>query len=373
MRIYWYWPFAREEDIALALATPGPDDTLTVSALDRPGAPFLRTERVTALPELPEVRPVREGSISWILSRAHTYQARARVRSRRVAGGGFDVCHVAFVNQYTDIVGLSRIARRTNLVTTVHDVLPHRSRMPSGIQHQALAMLYRVAGTIVVHHQDVGAELMARFDVDPARVHVVPHWVSPFRDAGDRRTLSAAHRVLFFGTLRGNKGVEVLLDAVARLGPETGVQFHIAGRGDDDLERAVVAAAERCPNLTAEVGWITPERKAELFRAADLAVLPYTAFSSTSGVLHDAFGNHLPAVASDVGALRAGIEETGAGWVVPPGSASELAAAIDAAFRDAEAWQRAADGAREIAIRQAPERVGAALREVYRQAVDAGR
>jgi glycosyltransferase involved in cell wall biosynthesis len=245
--------------------------------------------------------------------------------------------------------------------------------MPRGIQHQALAMLYRVAGTIVVHHQDVGAELMDRFDVDPARVHVVPHWVSPFRDAEDRRTLSAAHRVLFFGTLRGNKGVEVLLDAVARLGPETGVQFHIAGRGDADLERAVVAAAERSPNLTAEIGWITPERKGELFRAADLAVRPYTAFSSTSGVLHDAFGNHLPAVASDVGALRAGIEETGAGWVVPPGSASELAAAIDAAFRDAEAWQRAADGAREIAIRQAPERVGAALRDVYRQAVDAGR
>jgi phosphatidylinositol alpha-mannosyltransferase len=170
---------------------------------------------------------------------------------------------------------------------------------------------------------------------------------------------------LFFGTLRENKGIEVLLDAIDRLPLDAGIRVHIAGRGDAALERAVASAAARSSVLTAELEWITPARKAELFRTADLAVLPYTAFASQSGVLHDAFGNHLPAVVADVGALRSSIEHPGAGWVVPSGSADVLAAALIEAFRDPDEWQRRADAARGVAIDQAPERVGAALLAVY--------
>jgi glycosyltransferase involved in cell wall biosynthesis len=365
MRIYWYWPFAREEDFALALATPGPADSLVLHALDRPGAPRGREGRVTVRAELPDVSDATERSLGWARSRARTYRTRARMRRDQVASGGFDVAHVAFLNQYTDVVDLRPLARRVPLVTTVHDVVPHRSRLPAVAQHQLLARLYAACGTIVVHHGDVGAELTRRFAVDPARVHVVPHWVSPFRAVDDRRVLAEHPTVLCFGTLRSNKGIEVLLRAIERLPASVPLRFHIAGRGDAALEQAVEAAAARDPRIVAEIEWITPERKAELFRTADLAVLPYTAFSSQSGVLHDAFGNHLPAVVTDVGALRASVEDAGAGWVVAPGDADALAAAIAGAFADPAAWQRAADGARSVAIDQAPARVGAALRAVY--------
>ena len=372
MRIYWYWPFAREEDFALALATPGPDDQLTLHALDRPGVPRESAGRVVVRADLPDVDAATERSVRWAISRTATYRARARARRTLVASSDFDVCHVAFLNQYTDIVDLPRLARTTRLVTTVHDVVPHRSRLPRSVQHQILARLYAACGTIVVHHDDVRTELTARFAVDPATVHVVPHWVSPFRSPDDRRSLSDARNVLFFGTLRENKGIEVLLDAVERLPADTDMRVHIAGRGDAEIERAVAAAAERSPLLTAEIDWISPARKAELFRSADLAVLPYTAFSSQSGVLHDAFGNHLPAVVTDVGALRSSIEHPGAGWVVAPGSAAALATALLEAFRDPREWQRRADAARQVAIDQAPERVGAALRAVYERAVAGG-
>ena len=372
MHLYWYWPFAREEDFALALATPGPHDFLTLHALDRPGAPRLDAGRVTVRADLPDVAPIEERSLRWAWSRATTYRARANARRHAVEQGSFDVCHVAFLNQYTDIFDLPRLAKTTNLVTTVHDVVPHRSRFPRAVQDRILARLYSVCGTIIVHHAAVGAELTERFAVDPASVHVVPHWVSPFRAADDRRSLSDAHRVLFFGTLRENKGIRVLLDAVAQIPRDAAVQVHIAGRGDGDLERAVIAAADRLPGLTAEIGWITPERKAELFREADLAVLPYTAFASQSGVLHDAFGNHLPAVVTDVGALRASVEDPGAGWVAAAGSADELAETLVAAFRERGEWQRRSDAARRVAIDQAPERVGAVLRGVYASVLGIG-
>ena len=133
----------------------------------------------------------------------------------------------------------------------------------------------------------------------------------------DRRTLSAPPTVLCFGTLRRNKGIPELLAAIERIGPDAGIRFRIAGRGDADLEAAVAAAAARLPQLDAELEWITPDRKVELFRAADLAVLPYTAFSSQSGVLHDAFGSHLPAVVTDVGALPASVARDRRGLVGP--------------------------------------------------------
>jgi glycosyltransferase involved in cell wall biosynthesis len=320
---------------------------------------------VTIRADLPDVAPTAEGSARWLASRARTYVERARARRHAVRTGGFDVAHVAFLNQYTDLVALRRLARIVPLVTTVHDVVPHEPRLPGPVQHRLLAALYAGAGTIVVHHDDVGAELHERFAIPTNRIQVVPHWVSPHRARDDRRTLSARPTVLCFGTLRRNKGIPELLDAVERIGPDAGIRFRIAGRGDADLEAAVRAAADRLPQLEAELEWITPERKVELFRTADLAVLPYTAFSSQSGVLHDAFGSHLPAVVTDVGALPASVARTGAGWSVPAGSVDALADAITAALRDPLAWQRASDGARAVAIDQSPARVGAALRAVY--------
>ena len=369
MRIYWYWPFAREEDVALAHATPGPDDTLTVHALDRPGAPRESTDRVTIRAELPDVAARSEGTLRWAASRIATYRRRARLRQAALTRDHFDVAHVAFLNQYTDIVDLRRIARRLPLVTTIHDVVPHRTRLPAGIQHRQLAALYRHCGTIIVHHRDVGSELTERFGTAPELIHVVPHWVSPFRPVDDRRSLASDPTVLCFGTLRQNKGIPELLAAIERIGADAGIRFHIAGRGDADLEALVLAAAERLPQLRAEIEWITPERKTQLMRDADLMVLPYTSFSSQSGVLHDAFGSHLPAVVTDVGALRASVIDGGAGWSVSPGSVDELAASIRGAFADPQRWQRASDAARQIAIDQAPERIGAALRAVYRDAI----
>jgi glycosyltransferase involved in cell wall biosynthesis len=370
MRIYWYWPFAREEDITLARATPGPQDTLTVHALDRPGAPAAETGRVTILPVLPDIAERTEHSPRWAASRVRTYAERSRARRTLLRTGAFDVAHVAFLNPYTDVVALRRLAGTVPIVTTVHDVLPHRARLPAGVQHRLLDRLYRVCGTIVVHHADVGAELTERFGTPPARIHVVPHWVSPFRDLDDRRSLGDPPTVLCFGTLRRNKGIPQLVDAIERIDPAHGIRFHVAGRGDADLEALLRDAAARLPQLTVELEWITPARKTELLRAADLMVLPYTAFSSQSGVLHDAFGSHLPAVVTDVGALRSSVVDAGAGWVVPPGAPDALAEALVGAFADPNAWQRASDGARQVAIDQGPDRTGATLRAVYADALE---
>jgi len=368
VRIYWYWPFARLEDFDLAESTALEGDELVLHALDRPGVPRESTSRVKVRAELPEVTPMASGSVVWAASRASTYMRRLRLRSDVLRSDNFDVAHVAFLNRFTDVVDLNRIRRSVCLVSTVHDVVPHEARLPPAAQDLLLGRLYSACGTIVVHHDVVREELLSRFSVDPARVHVVPHWVSSPRLPNDERSLSDPPSVLFFGTMRRNKGILLLLDAIEQLAP-TKVRFHFAGRGDHDIERAVEAAAARHANVTAEMRWITPERKNELFSSADLVILPYTSFSSQSGVLHDAYGHHIPVVVTDVGALGESVRSSKAGWVVPATEASALAASIQVALSDTGTWVAASRAARDAAVRQSPTNVGRALHRVYESAL----
>jgi glycosyltransferase involved in cell wall biosynthesis len=143
----------------------------------------------------------------------------------------------------------------------------------------------------------------------------------------------------------------------------------IAGAGAADVELAVRRAAEANPRITAELGFVSEERKHELYRACDLVVLPYTEFASQSGVLHDAYAHHRPVVVTDVGALGASVRDDGSGWVVPPSDAGALAGAIDAARADGRAWGQAATHAANVAADRTPEATAIRLRQVYLGAV----
>jgi glycosyltransferase involved in cell wall biosynthesis len=226
-----------------------------------------------------------------------------------------------------------------------------------------LGRQYTAANTIVVHHESVRARLVAEFAVDPARVHNVPHWVIP-APAEPRARPSASPQILFFGALRRNKGVDVLLDAFAAL-PDRDLRLVVAGRGATDVEQEVRDAAARDPRVVAEIGFVAEARKHELFRASDLVVLPYTEFSSQSGVLHDAYAHHRPVVVTDVGALGESVRDDGSGWVVPARDAEALAETLTTALANGEAWTRAAAHAGSVGLDRSPDATARRLRAVY--------
>ena len=196
------------------------------------------------------------------------------------------------------------------------------------------------------------ARLLDEFDIAPERVHDVPHWVIP-APAEPRALPSASPRILFFGALRRNKGVDVLLEAFAAL-PDRDLRLMVAGRGAANVEQEVRDAAARDPRVVAEIGFVAEARKHELFRASDLVVLPYTEFSSQSGVLHDAYAHHRPVVVTDVGALGESVRDDGSGWVVPARDAEALAQALTAALTDRDAWAQAAAHAGSVGLDRSP-------------------
>jgi glycosyltransferase involved in cell wall biosynthesis len=364
MEIYWYWPFAREEDVAVVPATVREGDHLTVHTLRRPGSPEPISEAgYSFVPTLPEVRERDEGTARWLASRATTYTARARQRRRTLRQGRFDLCHIHYLNRFTDTVDLRLLRRRLPVVADVHDVLPHQSRLPGDAEARILKPLYSAPDLLIAHHESVADALVARFAIPRRNIRLVPLVV---RDVGGQvQQLSARPEVLFFGTFRRNKGIEVLLSAIAEMRDMCDLTFRFAGRGFSDQEQMVRAAARQDRRIVPEIEWITPARKDELYRSSALVAMPYTSFASQSGVLHDAYAHRRPVVVSDVGALGDSVRMDQTGWVVPPSRPEALAAAIREALASPSLYARAAEGTARAAERQSPIRVGQALRNIY--------
>ncbi|HZJ26315.1 MAG TPA: glycosyltransferase family 4 protein [Acidimicrobiia bacterium] len=368
MNLYWYWPFLRREELVLAPTVVGSGDHLVVHTTPRCSDPITSPIAECEIrPTLPAVGDHNEGSTAWMISRAATYLKRARARHRVVAREQFDVAHVIYLNPFTDALSLAALARRVPLVCTVHDVVPHQPRVPKPVEDRLLTMQYRRAGTIVTHHAAVRRELIARFPVDPTRVVVIPLPVAAVDDPLTPRHAppSGPPTVLFFGAFRRNKGIDVLLEAIAALGPDVPARFVFAGRGFADVERLVVDAARVDPRIEVELGYATAARKHELHRDADLMVLPYTSFASQSAVLQDAYAHRLPLVVTDVGALGETVRDDDTGWVVPPDDVDALGAALLSALADSGARTHAAEAADVAARARTPSIVGAQLRALY--------
>ena len=171
--------------------------------------------------------------------------------------GKFDVAHLMYLNPFVDSVDLSRLGRKIPLVSTVHDVVPHRSRVPAAVEHRMLARQYRYGGSLIVSHDVMRRRLVEEFDVDPARIVVMSQDI-PVMPPRPAPPAGRPPTVLFFGTFRPNKGIDVLLDAIAQLDDDA--RFLFAGRGAEEIERTVVEAARRDPRIELELGYASVAR-----------------------------------------------------------------------------------------------------------------
>jgi len=359
-RFSWYWPFARPEELDWARATPRPGERVVVQVIDRDGAPAEGEEAaIEVVRNLPDVERRAMPRAAWLASRARTYRARSVARRRLWETGAFDLYHLHYLNRFTD----SWASLPRPLVMSVHDVVPHVSRLGSAGERALAHRLYHRADALVVHHRTLADQLVSDFGVPASKVHIIPHQVFPVGD-DDPTPPAGPPTVLFFGSFRPNKGLEVLAEAISRI-PDRDLRFVIAGHGDARLERMVTQLAADDVRVTAEIGFATLERKRALFRQASVCVLPYTSFASMSGVLHDAYGHGRPVVVTDVGALGDAVREDGTGEIVTAGSAAELAAATTRALRgDASADYSVA--ALAVAKNRSPVMLGPHLRsEVY--------
>ncbi len=179
------------------------------------------------------------------------------------------------------------------------------------------------------------------------RLPLEPAPAAPFEDPG------GPLRLFFAGTLYRSKGVDVLLEALARTrGPAGGALLRIAGSGDQ--EEALRARAQEL-GLGERVCFLGFQDAAAMDRQyawAHLQVLPSRVPENSPLTVLEAAARGRPALAPHAGGVPELLEPPQRGWTFPPEDPRALASALEEAAADREEIQRRGARARDWVRRE---------------------
>ena len=220
------------------------------------------------------------------------------------------------------------------------------------LQRRLDLRLYRNVRRLVVASESL-RDTFAAAGLDPARIRVVPPGRDPAvagEPAGDLRR-GRAIAVLCVANWIPRKGVDALLEAVARLPPEAAT-LHLAGdeNADRPYGRRLAARVGRddLKDRVVRHGVVQPERVASLYAVADVFALP--SLEEPYGTVYgEAMAAGLPVVGWRLGNLpflaRDGIE----GFVLAPNDVDALARALQHLADDEPMRLRLGEAARRRA------------------------
>ncbi len=234
---------------------------------------------------------------------------------------------------------VARIARRPVVLWV--GIWEHPRTLFHRLTRPLVRRLYRRADALLVY----GSHVTAYVEAESGRCHRVfeaPQAVDNERfrsvQRASRRVADGELVALFVGRLEAEKGLEILLDALALTNHD--VSLVIAGSGS--LEAALRSQAEAPPLVGRVVflGYVVQDELPHLYSGVDLLVLPSVATKrvrETWGlVVNEAMNAGLPVVATTaVGAAAGGlVVDRKTGLVVQEGDPSALASALDALAED---------------------------------------
>jgi glycogen(starch) synthase len=153
-------------------------------------------------------------------------------------------------------------------------------------------------------------------------------WTRPRRD------------ILYLGRLEiYQKGLDLLLDAFAKIANETPQRLVIAGDGPDRHAVEIMALALGLGDRVRFVGWIPPDQRFKWLSGANFIVMP-SRYESFGIVAAEALAVGTPVVASDIPCLRE-LVGSDVGAIVPKGDVDALAKAM---------WELSVDPDRRAAL-----------------------
>lgn len=290
---------------------------------------------------LPPVKPSPLRKAARRVAKTVSYAAMLRELRDTIESWQPDVLHVQWLPlPIVDGRFLRAVEGRVPLVHTMHNTsLFHGTS--GGVQgwglHRSLALFDRV----VVHSQYSHAAALRSGLVKESALRVIPHGAFDYyRDfaPGSPRS-SAPVQLLFAGSIKWYKGLDVLIDALPTLAdrtPRSAWHLTVAGQPGMPIE-AVRQEVER-RGLDSRVSWSLrhqSERElGQLLARSHVVVLPYREIDQ-SGVLLAAVGVERAVVATRVGAFPELLQHEQHGLLVPPEDPVALGQALARLVTDA--------------------------------------
>jgi glycosyltransferase involved in cell wall biosynthesis len=246
---------------------------------------------------------------------------------------------------------LQLVARRQGASTVMElheDLDTAELKIPvlASVVTAGLRRLLRVSAAYVVHSEHDAVRLGQKFDLPADRIWVIPHGPYPMASpaavappsgpvganpVGAEPGEMVPLRLLFFGTIRPYKGLEVLVDAFDELASADPGCWQLTVVGESwegwSLPLDKIARSKHADHISLDNRYVADEELPSLFSQADLVVLPYLR-ASASGPLQLTMTTGLPVVVTAVG----GLVEAAGGYsgttFAEPGDVASLVTAI---------------------------------------------
>ena len=245
------------------------------------------------------------------------------------------------------------------LVVSLHgsDVFVAEKYWPA---RRAARMVFGRAGAVTACSADLGRRAIG-LGASADRVEVVPYGVDsdrfrpdPYIRARRRASLGiATHTPLLFaaGRLVRKKGFEYLIDALAAIPQEVGVQAAIAGAGDLDAELRARVESARIGYRVRFLGNISQDEIAAWLATADIVAIPSVRDDSGNvdglpNIVLETLASGTPLVTTPAGGIASVVQNWQTGVIVPERDAEALAEAILVLARDPERRVRLGEAAR---------------------------
>ncbi|MCB2107168.1 MAG: glycosyltransferase family 4 protein [Rhodobacteraceae bacterium] len=210
---------------------------------------------------------------------------------------------------------------------------PDQLKLWHSITGGAITALWKDAGAVVANSD--GLAELARAHAPGVDVGVIPAGVPV--DTGTAKVDydgGREIRLLFVGRLVHQKGLDVLMDALAQL-PASGPDWRLILAGDGPEWTAIAGKAARLgmKRQLDFLGWCGKAELADIYRKADIFVLP-SRDEGMSNALLEAMASGLPVVCTDVAGMRDVITPDDNGLIVMPENAAQLAQALTRLMAD---------------------------------------
>lgn len=170
--------------------------------------------------------------------------------------------------------------------------------------------------------------------------------------------------MLFLGLITAQKGIYDLVDVIREIRRDLRDKFclHIGGNGETERLQGLINEND-LSDLVSFEGWVSGEKKRELFSLADAYILPSYIEGLPISIL-EAMSYGLPILSTPVGGIPEVVDETN-GILFTPGDKKEMADAIKSMVGNPQIGKSKGSASREKAVRYYPDNVASELIEIY--------
>ena len=207
-----------------------------------------------------------------------------------------------------------------------------------------LNYLWRDAGAVVANSDRLAAE--ARRHNPQSPITIIPdgadvYGITPKESYAPQSEVS----LLYVGRLAKQKGLDVLLQALARLGSALKWRLTLVGDGPEWPVVAAQAARLALIDRVAFHGWQGWSELPEIYRNADIFVMP-SCDEGMPAALLEAMASGLPVVGIRAGGMGEAVLHGKTGLLAPPHDDAALADALMTMIADPSLWQAFGHAAR---------------------------